>query len=227
MANTLSLSQQTRLTGFFYLLVVLTGIFSLMYIPSQFIDLEDPARTIANIQAYERLFRLGIVSSCLCYLFFFFLGMSAFQLLKQVSQPAALVMLGLVLCSIPIAVFSVHSLTSILSILNDSRFSPASVNEMEILVMRFLLSYIQGVSMSDLFWSTWLFPLGYLVYKSGFLPKLLGLLLMIGAVSYFLYFMGKIVFPESNIIPKLRTPASVAEITTCFWLLIVGAKRNK
>ena len=224
--NNLSQNQQARLTGIFYLLVVITGIFSLMYVPSQTIVLGDATQTVKNILEKKMLFRMGVVSSLLCYFFFFFVGWSAFALLRKVDEGASAIMLGLVLCSIPIAVYGVHNLTYILSLLFDSRYSISSSEELEYQVMSAILSYGRSLSITDLFWSSWLFPFGFLIYRSGFLPKFLGILLMIGSITYFLHFFGKILFPEVSIINQLRVPARIAEIGTCLWLVIGGIKKS-
>lgn len=225
--NNLSLNLQARLTGIFYLIVVFTGIFSLMYVPSQTIVLGDPAETIARIKSNEILFRAGIVSSLLCYFSFFFVGWSAFELFKRVDEKVARIMLGLVLCSIPISVYGVHNLTYILSLLFDPRYGLDSEPEMEFQVMSAVLSYGRALSITDLFWSSWLFPFGFLIYRSGFLPKFLGILLMIGSITYFTYFFGKILFPDIPIINQLRVPARIAEIGTCLWLVLGGIKNGK
>ena len=91
----LSRHAHTRLCGFFYFMVVLTGIFSLMYVPSQVFQLDDPAQTVANIQDKAFLFRMGIVSSLFCYTFFLLLGWSLYALLHQVNRNHAIVMDGL------------------------------------------------------------------------------------------------------------------------------------
>lgn len=221
MITGLSRSGLTRLSGFFYLLVVLTGIFSLMYVPSQLIQFDDPAETIDRLLAGTLLFRLGILSSFLCYLFFLFLGWSLYALLEEVSKPVALIMLSLVLCSVPVAVFSAHYLAYILSMLEETRYA---VGELEPLVMNAFLAYSDGLFTASLFWSTWLFPFGYLVYKADFLPRWLGILLMVGSVCYFLYFCGTLLFPQNAWIAYLRRPASLAEIGTCLWLLIAGSR---
>ncbi len=218
----LSRNGLTRLSGLFYLLVVLTGIFSLMYVPSQLIHFDDPAQTIAGLRTRPLLFRFGILSALLCYVFFLLLGWSLYALLQEVSRPVAVIMLSLVLCSVPIAVFSAHYLIHIMSLLNESRYA---VGELEPLVMNAFRAYSDGLFTASLFWSTWLFPFGYLVFKSGFLPRWLGILLMVGSACYFLYFCGTLLFPQNSWIAYLRRPASLAEIGTCLWLLIAGSRK--
>jgi hypothetical protein len=72
----MSNKKTARIAGLLYLCVVLTGIFSLAYVPSKLIVLDDPVTTYNNIKASESLFRFGIVSGLLCYVFFLFLTLS-------------------------------------------------------------------------------------------------------------------------------------------------------
>lgn len=98
-----------RQAGWFYLGVVLTGIFSLMYVPSQLIVWNDAATTVKNISTSETLFRWGIVSSMACYVFFIFLPLSLFRLLESVNRWHAYLMVVLSIVSVPISLVSVVS----------------------------------------------------------------------------------------------------------------------
>jgi len=204
-------------------MVVLTGIFSLMYVPSQLIVWSEPSSTLANIQSNIMLFRLGIVGGLLCYFFFALLVWSLFSLLNGIHDSAMFLMVALALCSIPIAVFAIHYELNILGLMKDQNNSNPNLAAD---VLNQLRLYARGINVADLFWSSWLFPFGYLVNCSGFFPKALGLILMVGSASYFIYFIGGILLPENEIIRFFRTPASIAEIGTCLWLLIVGAKSS-
>lgn len=216
----------TRLSGFFYLMVVLTGLFGLMYIPGQLIDLQSPAQTLAQIVEHPMRYRWWIVTNLLCYSFFFLLGWSLYQLLYRINRQYALIMVSLVLCSVPLSVGSTQHLIHALSWLEETGLGAGTSEQIELRIFSAILAYRDQLSLADLFWSTWLFPLGYLVYRSGFLPGFLGIVLMIGSVSYFLHFLGGMLYPDSWVIAFLRKPASVAEITTCLWLLIIGPKKS-
>jgi hypothetical protein len=80
------------------------------------------------------------------------------------------------------------------------------------------------------FWGLWLLPFGYLVYKSGFLPKILGILLMAGCFGYLVNFLGGFLFPQYasiGIAKFVSLPATLGEIGTCLWLLIIGLKKTR
>lgn len=222
---TLTYNQNARLSGFFYLLVVLTGIFSLMYVPMKLIYWNDPSLTITAITGNLMLFRWGIINSLLCYMFFIFLLLSFYKLLQEVNKTHATIMLILGLCSIPVAVFSVHYQLNIIDVVLNFEKSIYTSEEAGKLVFQNLNGYGNGLFVADLFWSTWLFPLGYLIFNSKKLPTFLGALLMMGSLCYFLHFAFKILFPDASLTEWLRQPASVAEIGTCLWFLIMGSKR--
>ena len=88
-------------------------------------------------------------------------------------------------------------------------------------------AYNNGILVSSIFWGLWLLPFGYLVFKSGFLPKVLGILLMIGCFGYLINFLGVELLPgyEGTAIARVvRMPAALGELGTCLWLLIIGAR---
>ena len=95
--------------------------------------------------------------------------------------------------------------------------------------MLHLNEYEQGIALVSVFWGLWLLPFGYLVYKSGFIPKILGILLMLGCVGYLINFTGNLLiknYLELGIATLVRLPASLGEIGTCLWLVIIGTKNK-
>ena len=90
-----------------------------------------------------------------------------------------------------------------------------------------LESYRNGLQVAEIFWGLWLLPFGYLVYKSGILPKVLGVLLMLGCFGYLIGIIGVLLFAgyaESTLARFVGIPASVGEIGICLWLLVMGAR---
>lgn len=217
-----------RLAGLFYLIVVITGIFSLAYVPSKLIIWDNAALTFANIKHNEMLFRLGIMGGVLCYLAFLALPLALYRLLKQVDILYAKLMVVLVLVSIPISFVNLFNKLTVLSLLSGANYLTVFTDiELQAQVMLALKQYDNGILILQVFWGLWLFPFGYLVYKSGLLPKALGILLMIGCFSYLINFTGFLLFPnyaDLGVSTYVRLPASIGEIGTCLWLLIMGAK---
>jgi hypothetical protein len=93
--------------------------------------------------------------------------------------------------------------------------------------MFYLKQYDHGIMIVQIFWGLWLLPLGYLIFKSGIMPKLLGVLLMLGCLGYLVNFVGQFLIPgysDTGISSIVSLPAGLGEIGTCLWLLVKGAK---
>jgi len=220
-----------RIAGAVYLVVVLTGMFSLAYIPSKLIVWDNAAATIQNIKSSAMLFKLGIISSVVCYLFFLLLPLVLYRLLKQVSNKWAVLMVALAVVSVPVSFVNLQNKFAVLSLINDAGYSKAfTAEQLQAQAMFYLNQYDNGILVLQIFWGLWLFPFGWLVYKSGFLPKVLGVLLMAGCVGYLVNFTGNVLingYETSGISGFVRLPASLGEIGTCLWLLIAGAKERR
>lgn len=113
----------------------------------------------------------------------------------------------------------------VLTIINNKAllevYSPQQISAQ---VMTMLRSYNNGITIVQVFWGLWLFPFGYLIFKSRLIPRVFGILLMLGCFSYLIQFTGAILLPELHIPSFVGLPASIAEISNCLWLLIMGAK---
>lgn len=224
----ISSKKTARLAGLLYLVVVLTGIFSLAYVPSKLIVLDDPAATFHNIVSSELLFRLSIVSGLICYTFFLFLPVVLYKLLKPVNEHYAKLMVLLAVVSVPISFINIQNKYTVLSLINSSAHpNTFTTSQLQDQVLFYLNQYNNGILIVSIFWGLWLFPFGYLVYKSGFLPKIFGILLMLGCLGYLINFLGKSLianYSEIGISTYISLPASLGEIGICLWLLIVGVR---
>ncbi len=220
-------SSIARQAGWFYLGVVLTGIFSLMYVPSQLIVWNDAATTFKNISTSETLFRWGIVGSMACYVFFIFLPLCLFRLLESVHRWHAYSMVVLAIVSVPISFLNLSHKFSIFTFLHADISSMITQTDLQEQVMFHLHAYNDGILIASVFWGLWLFPFGYLVFKSGILPKVLGVLLMAGCFGYLINIVANVVYPayaDLGIAGWVRLPATLGEMGACLWLLIMGAK---
>ena len=214
-----------RLSGLFYLIIIITGVFSLLYVPSALIVGNDGAATTANILASEFLFRAGIVSQLVMDVFFILLPLALYQLLKSVDKNYALLMVIFAVVSVPIDFVNVINKTNILSLLHRAEylqvFSTVQLHEQ---VMVLLDAFNRGIDIVQVFWGLWLFPFGYLVFKSEFLPKLLGVLLMLGCVGNLIEFLAKILFSIHELPAFVSIPGALGEFGICFWLLVMGVR---
>jgi len=219
--------RHARIAGLLYLIVVATGLFSLAYVPSQ-IEVDDAATTVRNIVANESLFRLGIVSSLACYTAFLLLPLALYRLLSAHGRQAAVLMVALAASSVPFSFANIGHRFDALALLGDADYLNAlSADQLQAQVMLSLQSYRHGILVSEIFWGLWLLPFGWLVFKSRLIPRALGVLLMLGCAGYLLDFIGRVLVPEyaaSGLGGYVRLPASLGEIGTCLWLLLMGAR---
>ncbi|MEZ5424173.1 MAG: DUF4386 domain-containing protein [Pyrinomonadaceae bacterium] len=211
-----------RLAGLIYLIVVLTGIFSLAYVPSTLIAPNDPTRTLQQISASATLYRASLVSSAVCYLAFLFLPLVLYRLLNSVNETAARLMVLLAVVSVPMSMLNLESRYTALSLITDGA-QLQSFNSAQATML--LNSFDSGILILHVFWGLWLFPFGWLVYRSGFLPRILGVFLMLGCIGYLVDFVGETMsenYGTSLIADIASKPAAIGEIGTCLWLLIRG-----
>lgn len=218
-----------RVAGLVYLILIISGILNLMYFPLVLIEWDNAAATYENITQQTLLFKLSIVAGIICFLAFLVLPLILFQLLQQVHKTYAAVMVILVLVSIPVSFVTIMHKFSILTLIsNADYFQGMEITEISTEIMLYLHFYNNGIQISQIFWGLWLFPLGYLVYTSGFLPKFLGIMLMLGCFGYLIEFFGSFLFPEygESIIPTIvGIPATIGELGICLWMLIMGTNK--
>ncbi len=225
-----SRTKTSRLAGCIYLLLILFGVASILYIPSELIDWDSASTTVSNIRENRALFQLGIVLGIFCYLSYLFLALVLFQLLKAVDKTQAWLMLILVLVSVPIALISVIAKIDVLSLLQETDYvTTLDPNLLNAKIMLSLDSFNNGIIVAQVFWGLWLLPFGYLVFRSNFLPKFLGIMLMIGCFYYFMDSMAQIGFPayRGTLMDQiLSVSAMIGEFGICLWLLVLGDRRS-
>ena len=213
-----------RVAGILYLLLVVFGVFSFFYVSSSLIVPGDAAATANNIMANELLFRSGIVSWLLGQTVFIMLVLVLYKLLKIVNKNAALLMVIFALVSVPIAFINeLNQFAAVLLLSGADYWTVFTADQLHAQVMFFLDLHTAGFSIASIFWGLWLLPFGYLVYKSGFLPKILGILLIIGFLGFLIDFFVFFLFPNfrATIEPVLQI-TSIGEILIALWLLIKG-----
>jgi len=222
--NTIPINKIARLAGLAYLVLVLTGLFNLVYVPSQLIVWGDAATTVSNILNSEFLFRLGIVVGVICFISFLILPFILYRLFESVNRTYAVAMVVLAVVSVPISIFNMINKVDVLTLLSGAQYLESfEIEQVHTQVMLLLKSYSNGIAVVQIFWGLWLFPFGYLAFKSGYLPRIFGILLMLGCFGYLIKFFRFFLFPTLDI-PYVGMPGSLGEIGICLWLLIMGVK---
>ncbi|WP_341227127.1 DUF4386 domain-containing protein [uncultured Arcticibacterium sp.] len=218
-------NQTARLAGIVYLCLIITGIFSLMYVPNQLIDWENAAKTVENIKGNLVLFKLSIVSGLLMALFFLTLSLVLYKLFHEVNRSQAAVLVLLVAISVTLSFsYTLHRF-EILALLEKPEQISSDILKSQL--MSHLTSFNKGVQVNSIFWGLWLFPFGYLVFKSGFLPKFLGVFLMLGCAGYLVEFAGRLFienYYDTILSDMAGLPSQIGEFGICLWLIIFGAR---
>ena len=204
-----------RTTGVVGVTVLVTGSFS-NYVGSKLIVRGDAVATSGNILASESLFRLGVVSSLIMILTWLLYALALYRLLKPVNKGQAQLMIVLVLVCVPVFMLNQLNLFAAL---------PLAKGGMPDQMMFFLNQHRHGNIIAAIFFGLWLFPLGLLVFRSGYLPRIIGVLLMIGCFGYLILFFQSYLFPGSEATLWTNPPLVVthlAELSLMLWLLIRG-----
>jgi hypothetical protein len=215
-----------RIAGLLYVLASIVGIFGLLYVPSKLIVSGNAVVTARNIAASETLFRLGIAAHLIGEALFVFVALALYDLLKAVNHRNALCMLTLILVAIPIAFLNELNAIGALVLLRGADFlSLFEQPQRDALAMLFLNVHGYGFDVAGIFWGLWLFPLGLLVYRSGFLPRILGVALMANCFAFLISSLTSLVLPHYEaIVHGWMRPFHFGEQAFMLWLLIMGAK---
>lgn len=209
-----------RVAGILYLIIFCLGIFAELFVRQSLIVPGDAATTVNNIMASESLFRISLVSDLIRHTFLILLPLVLYQLLKPVGKNIALLMVIFALAGVPIALLNMLNHFAALLLLSGADYLTAfEADQLHAQVMFFLDLYEYGAFIPQ-FLGLWLLPLGYLVFKSGFLPRILGILLMIGCFGYVIDAVLFFLFASSA--ATLSLFAFIGELLFALWLLIKG-----
>jgi hypothetical protein len=215
-----------RTAGFIYLSMIIVAPFCLLYIPSKLIVRGNAAATADNILAHETLFRLSIFGDLIGQVIFICLGVALYRLLRDVNKTWALLMLSLVLTSAAVCFLNVLNDVAALLLFRGGEFLVVfDKPQRDALAMLFLRLYNHGQFIAEVFWGLWLFPLGLLIYRSGFIPRFIGVWLMINCFGWLLLSFTALFFHDSyNAMLGYLQPVLFGEMALMLYLLIKGAK---
>jgi hypothetical protein len=221
-----SIKTTARLAGVLYLVMGLLGWFSIMYVPSVFVVRGDATATARNIMNGESLYRLGILSQLASQTIFIFLVLILYDLFKDVDRKYARLMVVLVSVSVAIEFVNCLNLIAPLILLSGADYwSAFTKSQLDALALGFLGLRNSGINLVSLFWGLWLLPLGVLVIKSGFIPKVLGVLLIVACVGYVVGSVTSVVFPgQMHAVSMVTLPlGGLGELAIVVWLIVKGA----
>jgi len=218
-----------RVAGLLYL-GLMTAPLRLMYIPSTLFVRGDATATANNIAAHETLFRLGILSDLFTGTLAIFLTLALYRLFKDVDRNLAVLMviLGSLMVTPIYFVNTLNDAAALILARGADFLSVFDKPQRDALAMLFLRLHHHGVVANEIFWGLWLLPFGLLVRKSGFIPRILGLWLILNGFAYVVISLTGLLFPQyESIVFNSTLPATLGEIAIVLWLLIKGAQVQK
>ena len=217
-----------RLAGFLYLLASITALPGLLYVPNKLFVRGDMAATANMLRASDPLLRLGIASELFSHVVFIFLALVLYRLFKAVSEKQAVLMATLILVSMPIVFINVlNEIAAALLVSGDfsSVFDRAQLDAFAYLLLRL---HSRGFAVAEIFWGLWLFPFASLVIRSGFIPRVLGFLLIIAGCGYLVGSVASLlVAGQTPVANRVASILTAGELPIIFWLLIWGVKRSE
>ena len=216
-----ALRRDGRIAGALYLVVVATGMFCLAWVPSQL------GTGVADAAAHIGLFRAGIAAFMAMQVAFLLLPLALYRVLGDVDRRAATLMVALAAASVPIGLMALSHRMEALSLL-DSTAAQATA-AVDAAFAASLQRYGHGLRIASLFWGLWLLPFGWLVLRSARIPRVLGVLLMLGGIGYVVKVFGGLMpgFADSAFARYATLPAALGEIGSCLWLLAFGARAGR
>jgi len=220
------LKKAARIAGAVYLSMVVTGPFSLIYVPSKLIVRGNAAVTADNILAHQTMFNLAILADLVGQVIFICLAIALYRLLSSVNKTWAGLMVALVLVSAAVGFFNTLNNIAAQILFRGADFLAVfDKPQRDALGMLFIRLHTQGILIDEMFWGLWLFPFGLLVFRSGFLPRFIGVWLMINCFGYVALSVTSLFFPAYyEAAFRWAQPVLFGELVIMLWLLIKGAK---
>lgn len=226
--NELSPLVYARSAGLAYLIIITAGIFAEFFVRSGLIVSGDAAATAGNIAASERLFRVGIAGDIVMITADIALALLLYMLLKPVSTSLSMLAAFFRLIQAAVLGANLLNLFFVVRLLSGTgNFAAFSKDQLNTLVVLFLDMHSIGYAVGLVFFGMSLIILGYLVFRSGYLPKTIGILLLAASAGYLTDSFAHVLLTNYDAYESLFslvvfTPAFIAELSLCLWLLIKG-----
>lgn len=220
--------RKARYAGLLYMLLGVTAPIGLLYVPGKLFVRDDAAATADNIRASGQLLRIGIASELFHQIVGIFLVLALFRLFKAVNERQAILMVILSLTPVPIVMFNVINEIAPLILLSGAGFlSVFDKSQLDALAFLFIRLHGQGIDIASIFWGLWLFPFAMLVIRSGFIPRALGVLMMIAGAGYIVSSATTVLFPQYvHQVGQVTMIVGLGELPIMFWLVIWGAREQ-
>ena len=224
----MNLSKKTaRQAGFLYLLASLTALPGLLYVPGKLFVRGDMTATANHLRASDGLLRLGVGSELCSHIIFIYLVVLLYRLFRPVNEGQASLMAILILVSLPIVFINVLTEIAAAALVGGEYSAVFDRAQLDALAYLLLRLHSRGFAVAEIFWGLWLFPFAIVVIQSGFIPRVLGYLLIIAGCGYLLDSLTVLFVPgPSELAHQIARLLTAGELPIIFWLLIWGTKQG-
>ncbi|MDB5231584.1 MAG: hypothetical protein JWN76_2389 [Chitinophagaceae bacterium] len=224
-----SIKGAARTAGLLYLVNIVFGFFAIGYVPGVIIVSGDAAATAHNMLAHEQLYRMGLVAHIIILLTNIPLAVIFYQVFKVVSWRVSLLVVFFTLTGTTIETVNLLNQFAPLVLLKSSTNTAFTAEQLQ--GLSYMLHQLQttGVNLAFLFFGCYGISMGYLIFRSGFFPRTIGVMMAIGGVCYAVNSFANFLAPAfaANLFPYIQLPSGLAELCFCLWLLIVGLNVKK
>lgn len=219
-----------KVIGIGLLLMALLAVFANFFVIESFIVPGDAAATVTNLTDNELFFRLAIASFVIVLVLDVIISWALYILLKRVNKSFALLAALYRLAYTAIFTAAIFNFLSVLELINEASYlALLETNQLHAQVMLLIDAFRNGWLIGLIFFGVHLLLIGYLVFKSGFMPKLLGILVMLAGLGYLIDSFAKIILSnysdfETMFILIVAIPGAIGELALAIWLLVKGKK---
>ncbi len=226
----ISLRKAAIIAGFSYLVIFVLGILANFFVLENLIVPGDAARTVNNLMTNEWQFRLGILGFIIMVIFDVVVAWALYILLKPVSNSLSLLAAWLRLVNATIFGIALYNLFSVLRLLDDTNYlALLDTSQLQAHVMLFMAAFNDTWLIGLIFFGIHLFVLGYLIFKSGYIPKFIGILLVIASLGYLIDSFANVLLVnytdyEAIFMLIVVVPGVIGELSFTLWLLLKGRK---
>jgi len=217
-------AKTARIAGALYFSTLPIALYCWSYIPGKLIVRGNASATAQNMLAHETWFRLSILGDLIGHVIFICVGFALYRLLREVNRPWAVAMLGFNLVQGAIGFFNaLNSIAAVILFRGADFLAILDKGQRDALAMFFLRLHGQGFVVNEIFWGVWLLPLGLLVVRSRFLPRFLGIWLIVACFGWIALSISDLLYPGSSAaFSKPIQFVTIGETAFALWLLIRG-----
>jgi hypothetical protein len=218
-----------RIAGSLYLIVIVAGAFAIGYVPAALVVSGDAAATAHNIAAHEVLYRLGLVAHIIILPCNILLAAIFYDLFKVVNRRLALLVVFFTLVGTAFEAASLlNQFTPLILLEGGHAVSTVTAEQLQTQVSTPLELQAIGYSLGQVFFGGYILSAAYLIFRSTFLPRMLGVLLAIGGLCYLTYSFADFLSPGvAARLVALQVPGGIGELSLCLWLLVIGVNAQR